>query len=297
MTGSRLIVVFVSVLTGLVLAVMPVSAQTTNIDMSNDTKLLMRQMEMEASMKSIEESSRKESASSKDESLQSVEILQQKLDRFFDCAPGLTTRMKEWMTIRASIEVAGKTIFKNGNDSIYKNLTKMMNRRMFTLPDAATMPGDMVWRRYKDAFIRTEKAFLGTSRIEGIEDLLDTAAGMTEGEAASIKSAIDMMGSGKNGNGILDEGFLKSDKLTEGYKKEVGRIIDDVMQIHSSWVPSADKESFYQKKLNELNRLYAHVRGSDWIDSSMYPEQTDRMNINEEYRKILDKSFSGRKNR
>ena len=45
---------FVSVLTGLVLAVMPVSAQTTNIDMSNDTKLLMRQMEMEASMKSIE---------------------------------------------------------------------------------------------------------------------------------------------------------------------------------------------------------------------------------------------------
>ena len=34
--------------------------------------------------------------------------------------------MKEWMTIRASIEVAGKTIFKNGNDSIYKNLTKMM---------------------------------------------------------------------------------------------------------------------------------------------------------------------------
>ena len=167
MTGSRLIVVFVSVLTGLVLAVMPVSAQTTNIDMSNDTKLLMRQMEMEASMKSIEESSRKESASSKDEYLQSVEILQQTLDRFFDCAPGLTTRMKEWMTIRASIEVAGKTIFKNGNDSIYKNLTKMMNRRMFTLPDAATMPGDMVWRRYKDAFIRTEKAFLGTSRIEG----------------------------------------------------------------------------------------------------------------------------------
>ena len=160
MTGSRLIVVFVSVLTGLVLAVMPVSAQTTNIDMSNDTKLLM-----------IEESSRKESASSKDEYLQSVEILQQTLDRFFDCAPGLTTRMKEWMTIRASIEVAGKTIFKNGNDSIYKNLTKMMNRRMFTLPDAATMPGDMVWRRYKDAFIRTEKAFLGTSRIEGIEDL------------------------------------------------------------------------------------------------------------------------------
>ena len=277
MTGSRLIVVFVSVLTGLVLAVMPVSAQTTNIDMSNDTKLLMRQMEMEASMKSIEESSRKESASSKDEYLQSVEILQQTLDRFFDCAP------------------AGKTIFKNGNDSIYKNLTKMMNRRMFTLPDAATMPGDMVWRRYKDAFIRTEKAFLGTSRIEGIEDLLDTAAGMTEG--ASIKSAIDMMGSGKNGNGILDEGFLKSDKLTEGYKKEVGRIIDDVMQIHSSWVPSADKESFYQKKLNELNRLYAHVRGSDWIDFILESEQTDRMNINEEYRKILDKSFSGRKNR
>ena len=297
MTGSRLIVVFVSVLTGLVLAVMPVSAQTTNIDMSNDTKLLMRQMEMEASMKSIEESSRKESASSKDEYLQSVEILQQTLDRFFDCAPGLTTRMQEWMTIRASIEVAGKTIFKNGNDSIYKNLTKMMNRRMFTLPDAATMPGDMVWRRYKDAFIRTEKAFLGTSRIEGIEDLLDTAAGMTEGEAASIKSAIDMMGSGKNGNGILDEGFLKSDKLTEGYKKEVGRIIDDVMQIHSSWVPSADKESFYQKKLNELNRLYAHVRGSDWIDFILESEQTDRMNINEEYRKILDKSFSGRKNR
>lgn len=297
MTGSRLIVVFVSVLTGLVLAVMPVSAQTTNIDMSNDTKLLMRQMEMEASMKSIEESSRKESASSKDEYLQSVEILQQTLDRFFDCAPGLTTRMKEWMTIRASIEVAGKTIFKNGNDSIYKNLTKMMNRRMFTLPDAVTMPGDMVWRRYKDAFIRTEKAFLGTSRIEGIEDLLDTAAGMTEGEAASIKSPIDMMGSGKNGNGILDEGFLKSDKLTEGYKKEVGRIIDDVMQIHSSWVPSADKESFYQKKLNELNRLYAHVRGSDWIDFILESEQTDRMNINEEYRKILDKSFSGRKNR
>ena len=113
------------------------------------------------------------------------------------------------MTIRASIQVAGKTIFNNGNDSIYKNLTKMMNRRMFTLPDAATMPGDMVWRRYKDAFIRTEKAFLGTSRIEGIEDLLDTAAGMTEGEAASIKSAIDMMGSGKNGNGILDEGMLQ----------------------------------------------------------------------------------------
>ena len=102
MTGSRLIVVFVSVLTGLVLAVMPVSAQTTNIDMSNDTKLLMRQMEMEASMKSIEESSRKESASSKDEYLQSVEILQQTLDRFFDCAPGLTTRMKEWMTITPS---------------------------------------------------------------------------------------------------------------------------------------------------------------------------------------------------
>ena len=50
--------------------------------MSNDTKLLMRQMEMEASMKSIEESSRKESASSKDEYLQSVEILQQTLDRF-----------------------------------------------------------------------------------------------------------------------------------------------------------------------------------------------------------------------
>lgn len=77
----------------------------------------------------------------------------------------------------------------------------------------------------------------------------------------------------------------------------MGRIIDDVMQIHSSWVPSADKESFYQKKLNELNRLYAHVRGSDWIDFILESEQTDRMNINEEYRKILDKSFSGRKNR
>ena len=310
MTGSRLIVVFVSVLTGLVLAVMPVSAQTTNIDMSNDTKLLMRQMEMEASMKSIEESSRKESASSKDEYLQSVEILQQTLDRFFDCAPGLTTRMKEWMTIRASIEVAGKTIFKNGNDSIYKNLTKMMNRRMFTLPDAATMPGDMVWRRYKDAFIRTEKAFLGTSRItrgprsekaQAMKQLLEEVAGLPVVLWDERRTTIDahqiLMGSGKNGNGILDEGFLKSDKLTEGYKKEVGRIIDDVMQIHSSWVPSADKESFYQKKLNELNRLYAHVRGSDWIDFILESEQTDRMNINEEYRKILDKSFSGRKNR
>ena len=67
----------------------------------------------------------------------------------------------------------------------------------------------MVWRRYKDAFIRTEKAFLGTSRIEGIEDLLDTAAGMTEGEAASIKSPIDMMAAARTVT-VSGRRFLKA---------------------------------------------------------------------------------------
>lgn len=287
---------FVSVVTGLVLTVIPVSAQTTNIDMSNDAKLLVRQLEMEASMKSMEEFSKKESTAAKEECDQSARILQQTLDRFYDCAPGLATRMAEWVAIRATIEVGGQAIFKNGNDSIYKNITKQMTQRMFTLPNAASMPGDVVWRRFKDAFIRAEKAFLGSSRISGVEDLLNTAMGATEGEATAVKGAVDRLGGGKDGNGILGEGFFKNDKLAKGYRDEVERVIDDVLQMHSSWVPSADKESYYQKKLQELNKLYARVRGSDWVDFILESEQTDRMNINNEYQKILDKSSIGRSN-
>ncbi len=279
-------------LSGSVLAVTlagtQVSAQSINVDMSNNTDLIIRAAEMEASLKIIEESSAKENRESKTEYEQSVKVFEQTLYKFYDCAPGMSSRMTEWAAIRGGIEVAGKTMFKDGNDSIYKNLCKKINKRMFTLPDAADMPGDVIWRRYKDAFIRAEKAFLGTSQLAGIEDIVNTVAGATEGEIASIMGSVDKLGGGKDVKGILSEGVLSDEKLDKAFREEVLRIIEDVKVMHSSWIPSADKETYYQKKLQELNKLYAHVRGADWVDFILESEKTDRMNINEEYRKILD---------
>lgn len=277
--------VFIGLCFGLMPTSMPVSAQVINVDMSNDSKLLIRKLEMESSLKSIEESSAKENRASKEEYEQSLKVFEQTLDKFYDCAPGLTARMTEWSAIRGVIEMTGKQMFKHGNDSIYKKMLKRITDRMFTMPEAATMPGDVVWRRYKDAFIRAEKAFLGSSELSGIEDLLGTASGVVEGELTSIKGTVDRLGNGENGKGILEEGYISNEKLTEGFRKEVARIIDDVKLMHDSWVSSADKESYYQKKLQELNRLYAQIRGANWVDFILESEKTDRMNINEEVRK------------
>ena len=152
------------------------------------------------------------------------------------------------------------------------------------------MPGDVVWRRYKDAFIRAEKSFLGTSSLEGLEDLVNTAMGVTEGEATSVLGAVNRLGGKKDGKGLLPEKYLSNENLTQIYSDEVNRIIEDVKQMRNSWVPSADKEAFYQKKIQELNKLYAQVRGANWVDFILESETTDRMNINEEYQKLLDKA-------
>lgn len=266
----------------------PASAQTINVDMSNDSKLIAREAEIAASLKSIEESSVKENRASKDEYDQSVKMLELTLDRFYDCAPGLKARMAEWSALRGAMEVAARKMFTHGNDSICTKLLKRITDRMFTLPEAADMPGDVVWRRFKDPFIRAEKAFLGSSELDGIEDLLDTASGIVDGDVSSVAGAVDRLGS-KDAKGILSVGYLSDEKLAEGFRDEVKRIIEDVKLMHSSWVPSADKESFYQKKLQELNRLYAHLRGSNWVDFILESEKTDRMNINRE----VVKTFPG----
>ncbi|WP_368339131.1 hypothetical protein, partial [Parabacteroides merdae] len=88
---------------------------------------------------------------------------------------------------------------------------------------------------------------------------------------------------------ILQEGYLASETLSKGFRDEVDGIIEDVRQMSNSWVPSADKDLYYQEKLKELNRLFADVKGMNWVDYILETEKTDRMNINEEVKKITER--------
>lgn len=272
-----------------VLSHLPAAAQTTNIDAANNTLLLARSLEMEASLKSIDKSAGKEMQDSFNEKIQSDKLLEQTLQRFYDCAPCLDRRMIDWTALRTAIAGAWTVIARNGNDSIYKKITKKVYDRMFTLPEAADMPGDVVWRKYKDVFIRAEKAFLGTSRMDGIRDIFDVAAGVTNGELSAIKGTVSQIAGSGSSEGILQEGYLASETLSKGFRDEVDGIIEDVRQMSNSWVPSADKDLYYQEKLKELNRLFADVKGMNWVDYILETEKTDRMNINEEVKKITER--------
>ena len=271
------------------------SAQLINNDAGKNALLAARYAAMEAALAETLQAAREEEENATTEMQKADELLKQTLARLIDRAPGYKQRLKDWAEIEALLTGTCVLVFKHDNASVWKDQIAQIRKKLFVLPDAADVKGDVVWRRYKNQFIRLEKALLGKSELEGIEDLVDSAEGVVAGEvggiAANLMQRIQGM-SNKKTTGLIEAGYIANQVIEDAYTEDLHRIIEDVKAMHNSWVSSADKDKFYSMKLTELNRLYGLARRGNWVDYILSSESVDRKVISDDYRRLIDSGKS-----
>ncbi|MGM9798582.1 MAG: hypothetical protein ACI3ZY_13625 [Parabacteroides sp.] len=271
--------------------------QKINHDFQTSTIMLARFAETTAQLEVIAAETASQQKASRQERLKADTLMEQTINRFFDYAPGIVERTEVWALIEGLL-TAGKDIaFKDGQDTILTKKLKEIRVRFISPDKAKTIPGDRVWRDYMDFFKQAEKVLTGTNHFGGIVGAYEQIQGFASGNVANIGSAVlnkvQQKGTKKEDEKpLLTSDYIKDATMRKAFYTEAENIILQVVRMHKSWVPSADKRTFYDTKRQELMALAGSVRKGfslDYVIGSDAKGQSKwRDLINEDYGKYLN---------
>ena len=272
------------------------NGQTINIDTETNTRMLARYAETEAILAGMAVGAKEEASLATKERSMADSLMNYSVERMFDYAPGLLYRADEWLVIEAKMVVLGKAIkilYEEASDTMFVNTMKELRKR-FVEPNASkTIPGDVVWRDYLEFFHTAEKTLVGTDKFEGIMAAYEQVQGFLNGEIASgLNMALSAIGDKQKVNEeekpLFETDFIKDRELKEAYRLEVENILDQVVQMHRSWVPSADKRAFYEKKKAEILGFTSGLQRGSALDFLLESEKKGRPVITEDYERYLN---------
>lgn len=280
------------VIIGLLVWSMGVSGQQTNRDYKTNMVMLARFAETKAQLELLAVEAATQQKAARDERLKADSLMEYSINRFFDYAPGIIERGKVWVTIEGLMKAGSSLVFKDGMDTVLTNKMKEIRIRFISPDKVKTVPGDLVWREYMDFFKRAEKALTGTDHFGGIIATYEQIQGFASGNVASIGTTVlnKVQQKGQDNEEqkpLLKSDYIKDETMRKAFMAEAENIMLQVVQMHNSWVPSADKRVFYDTKRQELISLAGNVRKGFSIDYVIGNGNRDQDLIWDDYSRYL----------